>query len=199
MSPHLWKLPKIAQNLIIIINQHDAMTTFFAWKAWFLEFSGLNFLIFKSLRLVKLKPKIARLGWAQAWYLLALSITNSAHKSCLYNFKGLARTQISTNKNDAFEFPTFGEIAGVSSDGVKPGSARLRLEPKFFIIAWKAQAEKSAQLDWLNWKKFRLEKLDISWFTECFLGLNKNYKRIISVVKIRSKNQLFQIKTIGNL
>jgi hypothetical protein len=73
--------------------------------------------------------------------------------------------------------------------------ARLRLEPNFFIIVWKDRAEKSAQLDRLNWKKFRLEKLDISWFTECFLGLKKTKKKFISVVKIRSKNQLFQIKT----
>ena len=28
--------------------------------------------------------------------------------------KGLARTQIPTNKNDDVEFPTFGEIAGVN-------------------------------------------------------------------------------------
>jgi hypothetical protein len=34
------------------------------------------------------------------------------------------------------------------SDGVKPGSAR----------AWKAQAEKSAGLVWLNWKKIQAWK-----------------------------------------
>jgi hypothetical protein len=46
--------------------------------------------------------------------------------------------------------------------------ARLRLEPNFFIIAWKARAEKSAGLIWLNWKKFRLEKIDISEATKYF-------------------------------
>jgi hypothetical protein len=53
------------------------------------------------------------------------------------------------------------------------GSARLRLEPIFFIIAWKARAEKSAGLIWLNWKKFRLEKLDISEAKKYILKLKQ--------------------------
>ena len=45
--------------------------------------------------------------------------------SCRFDFyefrykQGLARTQIPTNKNYAFEFPTFGEIAGVNPTGVQ--------------------------------------------------------------------------------
>lgn len=44
--------------------------------------------------------------------------------------KGLARTQIPTNRNDAFEFPTFGEIAGVNQLGgamsqPRPGGTAL--------------------------------------------------------------------------
>ena len=34
-------------------------------------------------------------------------------------FQGLARTQIPTNTNNAVEFPTFGEIAGVNPTGVQ--------------------------------------------------------------------------------
>jgi hypothetical protein len=45
------------------------------------------------------------------------------------NFKGLARTQIPTNKNDAFEFPTFGEIAGVSHSEVQWSSLALEEPP----------------------------------------------------------------------
>ena len=33
--------------------------------------------------------------------------------------KGLARTQIPTNRNYAIEFPAFGEIAGVNPTGVQ--------------------------------------------------------------------------------
>jgi hypothetical protein len=75
----------------------------------------------------------------------------------------------------ALNWKQFGIFSAKTSDWVKPGSARLRLEPKFFIIAWKARAEKSAQLDRLNWKKFRLEKLDISWFTEGPRAIQSKY------------------------
>jgi hypothetical protein len=53
--------------------------------------------------------------------------------------------------------------------------ARLRLELKFYIIAWKARDEKIGRLDWLNWKKFRLKKLDILEAKNIFLRLNKNH------------------------
>ena len=36
-----------------------------------------------------------------------------------FGLKGLARTQIPTNRNYAIEFPTFGEIAGVNPTGVQ--------------------------------------------------------------------------------
>ena len=42
--------------------------------------------------------------------------------------KGLARTQIPTNKNDDVEFPTFGEIAGVNHSLVQ-WSSLAREEP----------------------------------------------------------------------
>ena len=41
------------------------------------------------------------------------------HFCIIFNNKGLARTQIPTNKNCAPEFPTFGEIAGVNSSVVQ--------------------------------------------------------------------------------
>ena len=47
----------------------------------------------------------------------------------LGNKKGLARTQIPTNKNYAFEFPTFGEIAGVSHPEVQWNSLALEDPP----------------------------------------------------------------------
>ena len=37
----------------------------------------------------------------------------------IFGLKGLARTQIPTNRNYAIEFPTFGEIAGVNPTGVQ--------------------------------------------------------------------------------
>ena len=46
------------------------------------------------------------------------------HRIALFDYfifvlKGLARTQIPTNRNYAIEFPTFGEIAGVNPTGVQ--------------------------------------------------------------------------------
>ena len=46
------------------------------------------------------------------------------HRIALFNYfifvlKGLARTQILTNRNYAIEFPTFGEIAGVNPTEVQ--------------------------------------------------------------------------------
>jgi hypothetical protein len=38
-------------------------------------------LIFEALGLEKLKPKVARLGSAQAWFLLTLSITRICHET----------------------------------------------------------------------------------------------------------------------
>ena len=46
-----------------------------------------------------------------------------------FNCKGLARTQIPTNKNYAIEFPTFGEIAGVSHPEVQWNSLALEEPP----------------------------------------------------------------------
>ena len=46
-----------------------------------------------------------------------------------YFQKGLARTQIPTNKNYAFEFPTFGEIAGVNHSVVQWSSLALEELP----------------------------------------------------------------------
>ena len=43
--------------------------------------------------------------------------------------QGLARTQIPTNKNDALEFPTFGEIAGVNHTVVQWCSLALEEPP----------------------------------------------------------------------
>ncbi len=43
--------------------------------------------------------------------------------------QGLARTQIPTNKNYALEFPTFGEIAGVSHPEVQWDSLALEEPP----------------------------------------------------------------------
>ena len=43
--------------------------------------------------------------------------------------KGLARTQIPTNKNDDVEFPTFGEIAGVNHSLVQWSSLALEEPP----------------------------------------------------------------------
>ena len=43
--------------------------------------------------------------------------------------KGLARTQIPTNKNDDVEFPTFGEIAGVNHSQVQWSSLALEEPP----------------------------------------------------------------------
>ena len=55
--------------------------------------------------------------------------------SCRFDFyefrykQGLARTQIPTNKNYAFEFPTFGEIAGVNHPEVQWNSLALEELP----------------------------------------------------------------------
>ena len=43
--------------------------------------------------------------------------------------KGLARTQIPTNRNDDVEFPTFGEIAGVNHSVVQWSSLALEEPP----------------------------------------------------------------------
>ena len=43
--------------------------------------------------------------------------------------KGLARTQIPTNKNNDVEFPTFGEIAGVNHSLVQWSSLALEEPP----------------------------------------------------------------------
>jgi hypothetical protein len=43
--------------------------------------------------------------------------------------KGLARTQIPTNKNDAPEFPTFGEIAGGQP---RPGGTSLMIKVNLY-------------------------------------------------------------------
>ena len=45
--------------------------------------------------------------------------------------KGLARTQIPTNKNDDVEFPTFGEIAGVNHSLVQWSSLALEEPPSW--------------------------------------------------------------------
>ena len=47
----------------------------------------------------------------------------------MFDYQGLARTQIPTNINYAVEFPTFGEIAGVSSTEVQWKSLALREPP----------------------------------------------------------------------
>ena len=46
-----------------------------------------------------------------------------------FKLKGLARTQIPTNKNDDVEFPTFGEIAGVNHSVVQWSSLALEEPP----------------------------------------------------------------------
>ena len=45
--------------------------------------------------------------------------------------KGLARTQIPTNRNYAIEFPTFGEIAGVNPTGVQWKGLALEEPPSW--------------------------------------------------------------------
>ena len=45
------------------------------------------------------------------------------------NYQGRARTQVPTNKNYAIEFPTFGEIAGVSHPEVQWNSLALEELP----------------------------------------------------------------------
>jgi hypothetical protein len=45
------------------------------------------------------------------------------------NFKGIARTQSPTNKNDAFKLPTFGVIVRVSSTEVQWKSLTLEEPP----------------------------------------------------------------------
>ena len=45
------------------------------------------------------------------------------------SLKGLARTQIPTNRNDDVEFPTFGEIAGVNHSLVQWSSLALEEPP----------------------------------------------------------------------
>ena len=56
------------------------------------------------------------------------------HRIALFNYfifvlKGLARTQIPTNRNDDVEFPTFGEIAGVNHSLVQWSSLALEEPP----------------------------------------------------------------------
>ena len=50
-------------------------------------------------------------------------------QSEMVKLKGLARTQIPTNKNDDVEFPTFGEIAGVNLSLVQWSSLALEEPP----------------------------------------------------------------------
>ena len=47
----------------------------------------------------------------------------------IFVLKGLARTQIPTNKNNDVEFPTFGEIAGVNHSLVQWSSLALEEPP----------------------------------------------------------------------
>ena len=55
-----------------------------------------------------------------------VKVSNLLGKLALFvNFRGLARTQIPTNKNCAPELPTFGAIAGVSYPEVQWNSLAL--------------------------------------------------------------------------
>ena len=69
--------------------------------------------------------------------------------------KGLARTQIPTNKNNDVEFPTFGEIAGVNHSLVQWSSLALEEPPSW---SW---LRPLVQVSMLLWNVFKMTKM---WF-----------------------------------
>ena len=70
--------------------------------------------------------------------------------------KGLARTQIPTNKNDDVEFPTFGEIAGVNHSWVQWSSLALEEPPSW---SW---LRPLVQVSMLYRSVFKISKM---WFS----------------------------------
>ena len=60
---------------------------------------------------------------------LGCDFQSTKSQPCTVKLKGLARTQIPTNKNDDVEFPTFGEIAGVNHSLVQWSSLALEEPP----------------------------------------------------------------------
>ena len=71
---------------------------------------------------------LLKLGYE--WYVWYGSVHQvSIMQSETVKLKGLARTQIPTNKNNDVEFPTFGEIAGVNHSLVQWSSLALEEPP----------------------------------------------------------------------
>ena len=70
-----------------------------------------------------------RTFWCRNWTARLLGVFLMRCESVW--LKGLARTQIPTNKNDDVEFPTFGEIAGVNHSLVQWSSLALEEPPSW--------------------------------------------------------------------
>ena len=71
-------------------------------------------------------------GWCHLPWLSDVEIRGSVvGLNEMFRWKGLARTQIPTNKNDDVEFPTFGEIAGVNHSLVQWSSLALEEPPSW--------------------------------------------------------------------
>ena len=77
---------------------------------------------------VEIGKGLLKLGYE--WYVQSGSDHQfSIMQSETVKLKGLARTQIPTNKNNDVEFPTFGEIAGVNHSLVQWSSLALEEPP----------------------------------------------------------------------